>query len=174
MSDVVWTTLITGGTAVLTGGLGWAGARQQTRVELLKLKQERDPGTAENLKFRQELYLRYLECIDTVWRFPTQGDGTFNGFFGAFSAFSRADDEMTLFAAEPVVPTREAMWTVAMALTKATDEGDAPKDAVDEDEGFMQKLRNAQGPLLDDWMDARDDLVRAIREDVGPSSKPTL
>lgn len=175
MSDVVWTTLITGGTAVLTGGLGWAGARQQTRVELLKLKQERDPGTAENLKFRQELYLRYLECMDTVWQFATRSDGTNDGFFSVFSAFARADDEMTLFAAGSVVPASNAMWNVGRALIDGAygDADDDEKFNAADDERFMKKLGTARDPLVDAWMAARSDLVQAIREDVGPGSKPT-
>jgi hypothetical protein len=168
VSDVVWTTLITGGTAVLTGGLGWLGARQHTHVELLKLKQERDPGTAENLKFRQELYLRYLELTDAVWRFTSSGDGTYNGFYAAFAVFARADDEMELFAAERVIPARDAMWDAAWALIEGTDAGDAPDDATDSDERFMENLRNAREPLKDDWNAARVDLVQAVREDVGP------
>lgn len=110
MADVVWTTLITGTTAVLSGGIGWLSARGQTRVELQKLKQERDPGTAENLKFRQDLYLKYIELADGVFRFISDGDDTFDGFMSAYKEFAKVDDEVELFAAASVVPCRKQMW----------------------------------------------------------------
>jgi len=163
VSDVVWTTLITGGTAVLTGGLGWVGARQQTRVEMLKLKQERDPGTADNLKFRQDLYLRYLELTDKVWRWGTDGDGTADGFTDLFTEFQSADDEMELFAADAVISFRDAMWKVARAMLPDIDA------ATDAGAPFADGYATARNGLRADWMKARAELVQAIRRDVGPT-----
>lgn len=166
MHDVVWTTLTTGATAVLSGGIGWAGARQQVRLELAKLKQERDAGTSENLGFRQELYLRYLETADAVRRFSVLGDGTADGFIQAYSSFIRVDDEMELFAAATVIAARAKLLNVAKALIAPFD-GELDKRA-DRDLYAMQKLSEANESVSEEWIAARRELILAIREDVGP------
>jgi hypothetical protein len=163
MQDVVWTTLITGATAVFSGGIGWLSAHQQARVELQKLKQDRDAGTAENLKFRQDLYLGYLELADVVFRFSTDGDGTPDGFFTAFNAFAQIDDRMELFAAAGVIPGRARMWTEVRRIYEKALE--APLDS---GESFTDYLATSVIEMSDDYHAARRQLVQAIREDVGP------
>jgi hypothetical protein len=147
--------MITGSTAVLTGCLGWLGARRQTDVELLKLRQEReDPNTAGNLKFRQEMYLRYLDRTDTLYWFPKSSSPTREGFAAVFDAFRRADDEMELFAATAVLSSRKAMWETGKKLLDCWDDThNEPSEAAE--------IRN-------DWLEVRRRLVAAIREDVGP------
>jgi hypothetical protein len=173
VSDVVWTTLIPGGTAVMTGALGYGGARQQTRVELLKLKQKRDPGTAASLKFRQGLYLRYLDLWDVVSRLPTTDGATPDAFNEAFAALRRADDEMELFAAATVIPARVAVWGIADLLLKSWD-GDGPDDGADYDKWFLKQLVETKKRIRKDWLTARANLVTAIRADVGPERPETI
>jgi hypothetical protein len=172
VSDVVWTTMITGGTAILTGGLGWLGARQQTHVELLKLKQERqDPGTAENLKFRQELYLRYLASADALYTFPASNNLTALGFAAIFAPFQRVDDEMELFATAAILPSRKELWDVGKTLLGAWDDADGePSDDAGYEEWVVRKFVEARSSIRDEWHAARSRLVAAIREDVGPGT----
>ena len=63
MGDAVWTALVAGGTGVLSGAVGWLSARGQQQIELRKLAQDRAPGTARDLRFRQDLYLRHIDSV---------------------------------------------------------------------------------------------------------------
>jgi hypothetical protein len=170
MSDVVWTTMITGSTAVLTGCLGWLGARRQTDVELLKLRQEReDPNTAGNLKFRQEMYLRYLTRTDTLYWFPKSSSPTREGFAAVFDAFRRADDEMELFAAATVLSSRKAMWETGKKLLDCWDDThNEPSEASEFEQWFVKMFEKTRAEIRNDWVEVRRRLVAAIREDVGP------
>lgn len=136
MSDVVWTAVVTGATGISTGALGYLGARQQTRVELTKLEQEReDPNTARNLGFRQALYLRYLDTSDAFRSYPTPSCTTRHELVDVANRFRRADDEMELFAAANVLSSRQGLWSVASKLLKATNDiTDGPDDVAEFEE----------------------------------------
>jgi hypothetical protein len=170
MSDVVWTTMITGCTAILTGGLGWLGARQQTHVELLKLKQEReDPETAENLKFRQELYLRYLKSADAFYQFAASNNPTAMGLVEVYAAFQRVDDEVELFAAAAVLPSRKDLWVAGKKMfNRLQDLDEGPDDGAEFQTWLIGKFVEVRDSLSSEWAAARGHLVVAIREDVGP------
>ncbi len=109
-SDAVWTALISGGAATLSGGVGWLTARQQSKIELAKLKQERDPGTAEDRMFRQGLYLRYIERFDAVFRISMGDVKSADDWLELINACRQVDDELELFGKDAVVVARAATW----------------------------------------------------------------
>lgn len=179
MSEAALTGLITGATAIFTGGLGYLGARQQSRTELRKLEHEReDPATAGNQKFRQDVYLRYLEAIDAFYGLGVEVGNAPEGEAATtlgrvLDRFARADDEVELFGADAVLPARKAIWAAGMKVKDQMYEALVSAPPRDEDfENFLQeKFSEARDLVEDEWNEARRELVKAIREDVGPNAK---
>ena|ERR1700730_576509 len=164
-SDAVWTAVAAGGASVLSGGIGgsiaWIAAKKQADVELAKLAQEAAPGTARELKFRQDLYLEYLAACDAFFLFSIRGGTEWSELIEAFNRLISVDDRVELFANKDVIPARQAV------LEHVNATWDAVPNSEDE---WRARTTEPLDAAWDRYVPLRAGVIRAMRWDVGPEA----
>lgn len=164
-SDAVYTSAITGGTAIVSALLGYGAARAQRLIEMRKLESQESVTEREArekaTEARRTLYLAYLAKVDALrpMLIPEQpGKPTQQELLEWWEAYVDADRQIEMSAHEGV---RKATGPVYQMLDKIT-EWKEPDAVV----AIRTRL------LEEHWEEfnkARMTLIIEMRGDVGPS-----
>jgi hypothetical protein len=163
--DPVYSSLVTGTTAVLSGLIGYGAARGQRLLELRKLESEdsaaRRKATADAKRERRDLYLAYLAEVDALRPMLLTREPTREELNEWWEAFLDAGRKLELSAVDRVCKATGPLYDL---LNKATEwiEPDAVARIKARLDDGVEPLNKARGDVLDE-----------MRADVGPKEQPT-
>jgi hypothetical protein len=171
MPDAIFASAITGATAVLSGLLGYGGAKGQRKLETRRLeldqrKSQRQLAFEEEERLaqhqdalrdsRRDLYIEHLAVIDEWWRVARRGL-TGKKFNVWWDRYNEVDNRIELLGAERVARASYPMYAAIDAL-RADIDWEA-SDLVAEG-GRVADIHG--GPIGD----ARQDLLKEMRADL--------
>lgn len=163
-SDAVWTSAITGGTAIVSSILGYSAARLQGRMEARKVESAEAAALRDArekaMDARRTLYLTYLARIDALRPMlipPQPGKPTREEVVEWWEAYVDADRQIELVAHEEVRVATGPVYQLLDTITEWTE-----PDAV---KAIRVRL------LEEHWQgfnESRMALIKAMRTDAGP------
>lgn len=171
MADGSVVALITGGTAICSGLLGYGAARGQQLIERSRLSAEVERDRAERARAerdsqlsvvresanrREALYLEYLRMLDDYVLLVMSADVDLPGYSEWWRRFQTYDNQMDLFALAPVAQANKAVYTTLDEVSAALFRSDT----------FGSDVRDAFRHCRATFETARSNLVVSMRDEV--------
>lgn len=169
MDTVVVTNLVTGGTAVLSGLLGYLAASGQRTIELrrLGLEEAKLIGVRDDemVQLRREAYLRLLTEVDAPLHMlgRTSKDLGHEELSAWWTSYNDVERQGELASSDPVRNAANTMYEVWVETMRAMDQRLMARPGL----AITDALNAEMDAHKDKFIAARRELVDTMRADLG-------
>jgi hypothetical protein len=168
MSDTVAVALIAVAGTLGSGALSYVAAKRNTQVQLaaveMDLRHLQTTHAEEARQERAEVYHDFLTSADAVEELARgiRGPMTVDAFSDAIGGMSRGFNNVILLGDERVIPKAEELMAAIAGFSRTV------ADMADTDPDLSQReiYGAAMEQSSDDWAAARNQMRRAMREDI--------